>query len=196
LVSRGWGGFFNATCTDDELAEELIEELDLRGTDVTNPKDGVILIAESDTPYGRALPMTFAAVSLFRTFRSGSSISPSSVVTHPHGRLEDCFRALKTNPEEWPSNIICRTYLRGVDGMAPGESAEEKKANVDANKDAKSAAEPRPEGASQMDYLPRLADWLTAMENERENDGFKFKAIEPLAFWAAMFMTNCSGWTR
>jgi len=283
LAVRGWGtNFSNATCTDDELAGELIDELALRGVDVADPRSGVILISESDTYYGRALPLTFAAVRRFRTndlftpasFTNGvtnntaagvadrlwscnqsdpvcryiyhllSRETLQAITANPHddaklasllagdftriirrgremaeavggatnlnqeelaallggasggkwihwnrrlvetefagmiatNRLSDCFLALENNAGEWPTNIICRTYLRGVDGVAPGDDLADKGA-AGADTAPKGEPMPRPEGRSQLDYLPRLADRLETMEAEQQAQGFDIRAI-------------------
>ena len=56
--------------TDDQLAEQLVEELKRRRVDLSIPSNGtsprraphVALISEWDTLYGRALPLTFVAM--------------------------------------------------------------------------------------------------------------------------------------
>ncbi len=279
LKLHGWEGtLFNATCTDDELAEELIDELALRGTDVGQATDGVVLISESDTFYGRALPFTFAAAV---RYRMKDSLDAASIVDLPalvaklnqtNGtdpalefirgklsrtiaddlnsqplnrtdlahrlatdfnriislgragayRLEDAttnadlrqlitnsvvvsdgrlrhlnrvlleqefpgmiaqntfaasVEVLKTNAAEWPSNLLRFTYLRGVDGLVPGQGAEAGTAPAD-DKDSKAAPVVRPEGGSQLDYLPRLAARLARLETRRKRQGdFSIKAI-------------------
>jgi hypothetical protein len=93
---------------------------------------------------------------------------------------------LEKSPAAWPSNILVCTYLRGIDGKLPGDTSEESPSEK-----AKSKPEPdpgtasqgdgalqRPEGHSQMDYLPRVADRLLDLERrfKRDNRG-ELKAV-------------------
>jgi hypothetical protein len=169
--------FCNATCTDDQLVGELLDELRLRRVDVTNPRDRIVLISEWDTDYGRALPLTFAAAVKCWSDAPDAPISPK--------RFADAVRKLKTDPHEWPTNLVLRTYLRGIDGQVPGEAAAkppageaEPRAGQPANEAGQGEEAQRPEGHSQMDYLPRMAASLTALERElkAEHRG-EFKAI-------------------
>ncbi len=66
LFARAGVTFCNATCTDDELVETLIDEFALRGTDLTDTNQCIALVSEWDTEYGRALPLTFAAMVKYR----------------------------------------------------------------------------------------------------------------------------------
>jgi hypothetical protein len=92
---------------------------------------------------------------------------------------------LKNSPGAWPSNILRCTYLRGIDGKVPSDASEENpndksksKTGADGEALGPSDAQQRPEGHSQMDYMPRLADSLVDREKrfKRENRG-ELKAI-------------------
>ena len=158
--------FVNATCTDDELAKALCDELERRGVDFATGKDCVALISEWDTFYGRALPVTFAAEVLCRTAKSGYTNRPKAI------------RDLKNGTANFPTNIFRYTYLRGVDGILPGEKPRKEEATKDANK-TKEAGEPdRPEGPSQLDYMPRLAGKIEGVEARMQSSGRReLKAI-------------------
>jgi hypothetical protein len=171
LREKGWANlkFHNVTSTDDKLAEALIAELRLRGVNVTNGTDAVALVSEWDTFYGRALPLTFAAK--VRSLSTGLE-------------FENCVLELKTNSAAWPRNIFRFSYLRGIDGKLAGDSASESGTEKQEDKEKKQTdaqredGTPRPEGHSQLDYLPRLADRIDLLEHRLEAKGqFEFKAI-------------------
>lgn len=167
----GIGGFNRIIGTDAELATELVRELHRRKVDLAGcERDGcdykIALISEWDTPYGRALPRTFAAVAL--TEGTGGALEPAID---------------KLRRDEWPAWISRHSYLAGLDGELP--------ARRDENGDK--PAQPRdkpwyehlvsdpgriggelPEGRSQLDYLIRLA---AALKQEEALDGKEFRAI-------------------
>jgi len=92
---------------------------------------------------------------------------------------------LKATPAAWPSNIVLCTYLRGIDGKVPGEADQETKSGKTDSKSSQASAETasgedlqRPEGHSQLDYLPRLATSLADLEEDLKSQGYgEFKAI-------------------
>jgi hypothetical protein len=138
-------GFVNVTCTDDQLAEQLVEELKRRNVDLSKPGHRVALISEWDTFYGRALPQSFTKA------------------------VADMGGSGQANT----TNSIWRfTYLRGLDGKLAGreDSSNEKSAASSDPKDGSKTLSleqlERPEGNSQLDYIPRLAAALKAREQE------------------------------
>jgi len=98
------------------------------------PTDHVALISEWDTIYGRSLPKTFA--------RSASEIAGSK-------------------------NIHRFTYMRGIDGQISNTN-EGEKAPEPSSQGGKKGGRPegieKPFGASQFDYLRRLAKELKALD--------------------------------
>ncbi|MDH3503662.1 MAG: hypothetical protein OEM58_03915 [Nitrospirota bacterium] len=54
--------FIRTIGTDDQLVEALIQELCRRGMEVGREDVPITLVSEWDTAYGRALPLTFAAI--------------------------------------------------------------------------------------------------------------------------------------
>ena len=176
----GWS-FCNVTCTDDQLIEQLIDELSLRRVDVTNPKHRIVLISEWDTDYGRALPLTFAAVVNCLIDRKKPPGRQLGLATNFAAAVE----ALKTNSDSWPANIMLCTYLRGIDGKVPGvSSSSETQTGKSSTKDNSNSSDgetpdesQRPEGHSQMDYLPRLATSLADFEAELKTNHTEYKAI-------------------
>jgi hypothetical protein len=278
LIRTNGPALINVTCTDDQLIEELLDELALRGVHPEKGHDAVMLLSEWDTFYGRALPITFAAVVKYRMndlFTTNSfldmpnlaaqlnstggpypflssqlsyytrdflqstqwdraklplaadfnrileknldpqmfaaqfvSVPAASPLTNhlgpvPKGKrmhlnrllLEQAFgdaiaknqfssavEDLKANASSWPSNILHFTYLRGVDGKAPGDAEpdpKDDKRKAEKTEDPKTKEEvPRAEGHSQMDYMPRLAKRLAGLEKELERErSLNFKAV-------------------
>lgn len=127
-------GFVNATCTDDQLAGQLVEELRRRGVDLSEAGHRVALISEWDTFYGRALPQSFTNA-VARLTNHGAANAASAVWTF--------------------------TYLRGLDGWLTGKEVAGAK---DGGRSLPLEQLERPEGTSQLDYIPRLAAALKAKE--------------------------------
>lgn len=174
----GIGRFTRTIGTDVALAEELVKELTRRDADFTRcEKDGcdykVALISEWDTPYGRALPRTFAAVAM--TAGPVSADAPDS--------LEAIISKLRR--DEWPRWISHHSYLAGLDGELPAKRNDEdskKQAARSGDKpwyksftfDPEGGGGPLPEGRGQLDYLVRLA---AILKQEEARNGRKFRAI-------------------
>src|SRR2546421_10518983 len=184
LAQKGFQ-FFNATATDDDMTYALIQELAARGVDLSDPKSHIALVSESDTFYGRALPLTFAAnvikaqqASIAPHSRTNSTrLLPGSASLSPASNVFSIIvKALRTHSEFWPSNIHFSSYLRGVDGHLPGEVAAKSEEGQEKNKAKEAEHLERPEGPSQLDYMPRLARELREHEKEYEvkgESGFK-----------------------
>jgi len=153
---------------DNQLAMAILEELRLRGIDPTckneeglgicsqrSNKDHIVLISEWDTHYGR----------------QGLPYAMHTALYGP--RLEACIKQYSENEcfefgKKW---VHLFSYMRGLDGVVPGEGKadEEDKSNKekDKNKSAKSDLE-RPEGQSQKDYLRRLARQIEEIKRDLE----------------------------
>ncbi len=132
--------FVNATCTDDQLAGQLVEELRRRGVDLSETGHRVALISEWDTFYGRALPQSF---------------------TNAVAQLTN------NRPANATESVWSFTYLRGLDGRLAGrENAADSPGPKDSGKTLPLEQLERPEGNSQLDYIPRLAAALKAREQE------------------------------
>ena len=142
--------FYRTTSTDSEVCRELILELGRRGVRLPLPdppndyktgNDEVALIAEWDTFYGRALPLTFASV-----------VSEASL-----------DRIIKS----YPKNIHTFRYLRGIDGMLPEASIKDVKPKGDAKEMTYPLlARETTEGLNQADYLRRLAGNLQDLNQQ------------------------------
>lgn len=165
-----------AVQSDEALALAMVRELDRRR--VKLGQDPIALIGEWDTFYGRALPIVFqAAACLVANEQAEQAGSVDQTKKSPlRWRAEHCrsmspaIQVQIENPEAWDRldmRIRRYSYLRGLDGMVPGEK--QSKEGVDPG-DGNGRAKPgatksenrtlaeleRPEGQSQLDYLRRL----------------------------------------
>ncbi len=187
--------FVRTIGTDDELAEQLVQELKRRRVDLTiaraeagdcskDLKDGtadptavshekdtcqvphVALISEWDTLYGRALPLTFVAVA--------ESMARASDA--PEGRrFEPELNRLRAGA--WPTWVHRYSYLAGLDGELPpkadgkdGAGSQGKGTPGDQILGFPRSAGETPTGRSQLDYVRRLAETL-------KHEGRAFEAI-------------------
>ncbi len=187
--------FVRTIGTDDELAEQLVEELKRRRVDLTLRRDQagdcsndmkdsstdpsllqnakptcqiphVALISEWDTLYGRALPLTFVAMA--ETMAKASNA--------PRGRwIEPELNVLRTGA--WPKWVHRYSYLAGLDGELPPKGDGKDAAGTPAKgkpgdkiSGAPHSTEEAPTGRGQMDYLRRLAETL-------KHDATEFVAI-------------------
>jgi hypothetical protein len=206
--SLGFKSFTRTTCTDKALSLALIRELGLRGisvghawpplpsdncASVADAMDDVALVAEWDTFYGRALPVTFAAAA---TGQSISDLAGPKPTSAPDG---------KKQAERWPPWIHRFSYLRGIDGQLPGEAA------AGAGRSAAGAAAsgargnggsreltpldftrytPRerpdpPEGRSGVDYLRRLVDDLLAVDRHARRRSVKQDGLRAVGIFGS-----------
>jgi hypothetical protein len=152
--------FQRTTATDGELVKALVKELGLRGVE---PGDGIVLVSEWDTLYGRALPHSFRDEMCQK--RDASNCDRQTSV----GKTEN-------DDDESVCNdlSICQfSYLRGLDGMLPGGSADSKagEGGKAANK-GKGSIEPV-FGNQQIDYLRRIAVRIADLDQEMKNKGNK-----------------------
>jgi hypothetical protein len=130
------------TGTDDVLAAALLWELWQRG--LKNCEDGLVLIGERDTAYGRTLL----------------------------GYLKDGFTSRCGTAAPTPVRVF--TYLRGLDGVLPdidkSDSGAPRKADDGQTKDLNAQIKDSPpehaEGRSQFDYLRRLADEIARLDRD------------------------------
>ncbi|MGC4031435.1 MAG: hypothetical protein QM754_06825 [Tepidisphaeraceae bacterium] len=164
--------FFRIAANDRELSQTLAQELLNRGINVTpnwtfsdgeripdyRASDHIAVIAEWDTFFGRALPLSFSAVC------SGQKINDLA-------RWQSRF----------PVNIHPYVYLRGIDGQTANrrDAVSGNRASTDEsgkNDPVKRPVDP-PEGTSQSDYLRRLADQLSALDSELRYRGKRLRAV-------------------
>lgn len=165
--------FVRTSLSGYQLASAMLKELRLRGFEINsgcekkrdfescrNNKYHIALISEWDTLYGRALPevMTKALVPQLNNY---------------------CINQKKNAKECFPW-IHRYSYMRGLDGIVPGEDNTAEKDNVNKENDNNKITKPeleRPEGQSQKDYLRRLAMQISDIERDLKNKGEDLRAI-------------------
>ncbi|HTH48173.1 MAG TPA: hypothetical protein VMB21_11720 [Candidatus Limnocylindria bacterium] len=188
LYSNPTNIFSNWIQSDEQLAELLVSELELRNVALrpataaahsrphwpfrktSDPEyDEVALIAESDTTYGRALPLAFSAAALCQTGTES---------------IDESLRSLVEGDRAAPSHVKIYRYLRGLDGKTGhdgGNKHEEKHASArpeEALDAALTNAAEIAEGEAQLDYAERLAKKLADFDHEsRRQFGRPLKAI-------------------
>ncbi len=173
--------------TDEELAIALVGELKRRQVKIG--EDPIALIGEWDTFYGRALPITFRAAACYvadRKFIRSPVIEVDNinnerqtndgrrvVLQKPFEECQSISRAIRfqvEHPEAWEAldmRIHRYSYLRGLDGLTPGDSKKNRATdngkngsglNLNDKKPKTKSVEEleRPDGQSQLDYLRRL----------------------------------------
>jgi hypothetical protein len=192
----GFNSFKNFVATDDQLAEEMLNELFLRGVDFTKMKgdslvNHLVLLSEWDTFYARVLGLTYAA-------KLAIQLKLAALQKYP-GSTDDFIKQYRTkvSSEEspLPPNLHLFFYLRGLDGQTvennsgsardsnsndtkraiPTSVEELRKLLPDANKwtpDANKA-----EGQAQFDYLSRLGEQLATLEEKFSAKDEHIKAI-------------------
>jgi hypothetical protein len=160
--------FIRTIATDEVVLRRVMEELERRRIPVfsqtaPNPRllenlAHVVILSEWDTPYGRSLSTSFAALA--------SGQSANEIIEQP--------------PEKRPAWIHPYHYLRGIDGQLPGDPVKDNQR--DSGQKSSSTQETVPveatEGLNQSDYLRRLARQLKS-DNVRwqREDGFGIRAI-------------------
>ena len=120
------------------------------------PQDHIVLVAEWDTFYGRTLPRTF--IDLVADMRCEFYEK-----THPNVN--------KVDVKEWIHRF---SYLRGMDGLLPGDkpnNVSTVKSRKEENDNAQHDRIERPEDKSQLDYLRRLAYRVDALDKELKQAG-------------------------
>ena len=146
------GGFSNLIQTDDELATNLVTELQYRGVNIGKAKsDQMVLISESDTVYGRSLPSCFAA---------------ACATAQEHWTNEnEWISQLRSCLTNIPPPLHRYTYLRGLDGgTALRADSDSGSKPLVGRPDSRTGADGgnRAEGDSQLDYARRLASQIKA----------------------------------
>lgn len=161
------GAFTNLIVTDEELSRQLVQELVFRGVDTTpDSGDHIVLISETDTSYGRSLPICFAGMA------SDTNSPPVCALSK-----------FLLKVDKWPTNFLRFAYLRGLDGtLAKTESkpAESKNAgSAPANPRAIRSLDEyaKSEGESQFDYARRLTKELELKNELLKKGGKKIRAI-------------------
>lgn len=156
--------FYNTTARDDDLSRELVDELNLRGVDLTDRCTHVALFYEWDTYYGRTLPTSFT--NYVASLQKAKSLQPVPAA--------DCDYGYATGSTP---NLHRFTYLRGIDGLTQAEQQDKQAGPQDQGSAEKSASNQnksdangmnRSEGENQLDYIERVAIDLQRLRDDLE----------------------------
>ena len=150
--------FQRTICSDRELAQVLVKELWNRGVD---EDDSIALITEWDTLYGRSFPETFKNALKYEYKEGNHSSYLGSLV-------KTCKRLLTGTVE---GGVDCFSYLRTLDGKVPGEvdgtAKKKQQINGGTRKEEKDLPElEKPMGRSQYDYLRRLTEYISELDQQ------------------------------
>jgi hypothetical protein len=182
LVANGFREvhFFNGT--DAQLADEILQELKLRGADLSNPQNHLVLISEWDTFYGRMLSLTYGATLAMWQTRSQTGVSSIT-----RAEFVEKYRSGK-----WglPANFHPFVFQRGLDGRTvggDGETGQDKSGKAGRARFKPESIEDlvhwtpdanKAEGPGQFDYLSRTGEWMESLRAQIElRDGGKIKAV-------------------
>ena len=161
--------FRNFASTDAQMAHGILDELALRGADLSSTENHMVLISEWDTFYARMLALTYRAELALRRKQPVARTRAAFVEDHRTGQGEI-------------SNLHSFVYLRGLDGQAHASSAPESKTSrddPDAENRAGTRGKARPwepdinlaEGQAQFDYLGRLGDRIEELKSRLRAQG-------------------------
>ncbi len=166
-LTNGWFKSVTSFCaTDSQIAAEVLDELALRGLNLSKPGNHLALISEWDTFYGRMLSLTYAA--------------NLSAVQNGHSNPAEYINQYRKGEPVWPTNLHSFVFLRGLDGQtttaeaesASGGGRDQSRAERPASLEELHRWTPgvnKPEGRAQLDYLVRLGDRLTALDDDLQH---------------------------
>lgn len=178
--------------SDDMLFTTLAEELERRH--IRFGRDPIVLIGEWDSFYGRALSMEFRAALCNRVAKREPQLNDYLEAAQRKRIIENCDTLekavdLQINKVRYFGGQLMPfvwrySYLRGIDGVIPGEEKAAVSELSRANRGNGSlldipALEP-PVGASQYDYIRRLGKRIFLELNELTTQNFKTGTDERL----------------
>ena len=134
------------------------------------------MIRSEKAHYGRAFPAIFAAeVERHRDMEWLRQLEPPSRINLEKLRLAQYIKPFLNYRPEWPSGVYRDAYLRGVDGfLAEKPASAGMNAGAPATGDSELTSNrplERPEGASQLDYIRRLAERLKQIDRRARLQG-------------------------
>ncbi len=164
--------FTSTIARDNELAEALVNELQLRGVDLINGNENVVLVSEWDTFYGRALPFSMEAVIQYRRGEESTNWTEAGTL-----------KLMLDGDVKTPPRVHRFSYMRGLDGSTPQKWARsDSSPNGASNKTEKPwdidfTKLERPVGTSGLDYIRRVAVKLSMLERTLKENGERIGAI-------------------
>jgi hypothetical protein len=182
LTDKGlFKAFHNFAATDAQMAHEILDELALRGADLSEKENHVVLLSEWDTFYARMLSMTY-----------GAELALLQRSAFTRAGFVDSYISQPESAHIMPVNFHSLIYLRGLDGQTvDGKTgADEGGANGgnehSRNSPPSSVEELRhwapdvnkAEGRAQFDYLGRLGDRVDHLRKSLQRErGGEIRAI-------------------
>jgi hypothetical protein len=165
----------NLTCTDEDLAEALINELILRGIPIDDEDTRIAIISDWDTEYGRVLPLTFAA-KLRQVKALKRDYNPAVATKLPKLGAERYAELKYDEDRHWPHQVLRAYYISGVGGSESTVTGQQ--ASDDSGKATGDSPDAQPLmralGEHQVDYISRLgtvfADRLTERDHPHSPD--------------------------
>ncbi len=164
-LKQFFGDSKNFAATDSDLAGEVLKELQSRGIDLTRSnRDHLVLLADWDNFFGRMVSAAYAAELDYNQTRG-------------HNRptfLED----YRSGHSLGPTNLHTFFYLSGLDGQALSRSSDATTRRGDDKSRAQAEGSPqtrqkswtpdinKAEGPAQFDYLGRLANRISDLQQE------------------------------
>jgi hypothetical protein len=159
----------NLTCTDEDLAEALINELMLRGIRMDDEDTRIAIISDWDTEYGRVLPLTFAA-KLRQIKALKDDYIPSLANTLPRLGAQRYAELKYDEDRHWPRQVLRAYYISGVGGSASTVGGSP--ASDDSGKGSADSPDAQPLeralGEHQVDYISRLGTVFADRLTERD----------------------------
>src|ERR1051325_9390609 len=165
--------FIRSSHTDDDVARKLVDELQNKrhiklSENGKQGSDYIAVISEWDTLFGRALPWSFRRAIIEVAQKTYLQDRQSNRKTNPSALLDPAFNL---------PNLRLFNYLRGIDGMLPGNAANNE-AKVKEEQSRASSGRESTEGLNQGDYLRRLSNKLVEVDAAaRRAGGNGLKAI-------------------
>lgn len=164
-TEKSWRYFYNFVATDDQLTDVLAVELALRGLDLRTENDKILVMAETDTSYGRSLPAALET-SLESYRRAGIGYYKTGITSSTTPELLSQYVNIMNPPQPMNPGAALRIYryLRGLDQ----QKGQDTNVSSPARTNAKSPEDLLSEalrkrgsmalGESQLDYAERLAE--------------------------------------
>jgi hypothetical protein len=183
------------TCTDEEIAAALFDELGLRDVDTSDSNTVIAIMSDWDTAYGRYLPLTYGAKLDQLNHPTGSpdqkasergASDPASDCVPPAAGVRPLtaarFAAVNAGENLPTRQIFPGYFISNVGGTATstgGGSKADASGKTDSDGSDSKAFE-RAEGEQQVDYIARLgmtlADRLKALKPDDSTGGAPSKS--------------------
>lgn len=160
----------NLTCTDEELAEALLNELKLRGVDLSDDSTRIAVVSDWDSEYGRVLPLTLASKLAQAKEPKYASVNRADADLLPKLPAAAYAKHKFDRDGTWPRQVLRAYYISGVGGTEEAADAGDKES--DSGKSGADGTDLRPlkraVGEHQVDYIARLGMVFANRLTERD----------------------------